>query len=173
MMISEFVCNRCGSTDDVQMFSSTDGSEYTALCMACYASGFKRKPHDVARKVFDSYAAIPLDESLDEPMSNLQVELCRWQAKNFGGGILWQQALGVCEEAGELAHAVLKHAQRIRGYDDREKFVEEAGDAIADCAIYLMQVCTILRLDFETLLEETALRVMNRDWKRSPRDGGE
>lgn len=125
-----------------------------------------------ASEVFDQYAAMDAPEVPRDPLSALQVMLVRWQTRNFGSADVREQTLGVCEEAGELAHAILKGAQGIRGLDNREKMREEAGDAIADCAVYLMQVCTALRLDFGTLLHGIAQNVLNRDWKRDPNGGG-
>jgi NTP pyrophosphatase (non-canonical NTP hydrolase) len=85
--------------------------------------------------------------------------------KNFGQPSDEHLGLGACEEVGELAHSILKHAQGIRGMGDDDKYEAAAGDAIADTVIYLMQLCTSLRMDFETLVEETAKQVMKRDWK--------
>ena len=100
----------------------------------------------------------------------LQEKLAAWQGRNFGAATVEQMALGVSEEAGELSHAVLKHIQKIRGMEDMDAFREAAGDAIADCTIYLMQIATILRLDYLTLVQETARKVMERDWKARPND---
>lgn len=137
-------------------------------------------PTQIAREVFDRYAGIdaPAKPSDTLPgnanphwLSDLQVALARWQVKNFGGATAEQIALGVCEEAGEVAHAVLKAAQRIRGQDDAEKHREDVGDAIADCAIYLAQMATLYRLDFATLFAETARVVMQRSWTANRMDG--
>lgn len=127
-----------------------------------------------AKEVFDTYAHLDvpdLPESCSVNISSLQVQLVRWQSRNFGGATLEQAALGANEEAGELAHAVLKAQQKIRGYDSKSKLRADAGDAIADCAIYLMQAATILRMDFWTLVNETANNVMARDWKAAPETG--
>jgi NTP pyrophosphatase (non-canonical NTP hydrolase) len=122
-------------------------------------------PIDRARATFELYAAMDApDVPLDE-FSGLQVRLARWQARNFGVASHEQMALGVAEEAGELAHAVLKHSQGIRGMADPEAYREAAGDAIADVAIYAIQLATALRLDFATLLMATAEKVMERDWR--------
>ena len=74
--------------------------------------------------------------------------------------------MGVAEEAGELCHAVLKHSQRIRNMGDPHAYREKAGDAIADTAIYLIQMATALRLDFGTLLAKVAEEVMKRNWNK-------
>lgn len=132
--------------------------------------------HDIvqaAKAKFDEYAVMDAPDLPVGSWSALQVQLARWQRRNFGGADLKEQTLGVCEEAGELAHAVLKAAQGIRGLDARDQFLAEAGDAIADCTVYLMQVCTSLRLDFGTLLFGIAQHVMERDWKADPNGGGQ
>ena len=125
-----------------------------------------KKPYEKAAEEFGHYAGQSPDDCTSHlsTMAELQVKLAAWQNRNFGPPQRTHLALGVCEEAGELAHSVLKAEQGIRGMDDREAFLAEAGDAIADCAVFLIQLSTLLRLDFETLLEATAGQVMARDW---------
>ena len=108
----------------------------------------------------------------DRNWSWLQEKLAAWQGRNFGAPALSEIALGVGEEVGELHHAILKRTQRIRGMDDEGNFKEAAGDAIADATIYLIQLATALRLDFATLVHETAKHVMARDWVSNKQDGG-
>lgn len=69
----------------------------------------------------------------------LQAELRPWVEHNFGKRPSWQPALGLQEEAGELAHAVLKKAQGIRGTP--EKHDAAIRDAVADLAIFLADWC--------------------------------
>lgn len=121
-----------------------------------------------ARAAFNTYAAMDAPKLPPDSQSSLQVQLVRWQQENFGGASLFQMLAGVSEEVGELAHAILKHDQKIRGFDNEEKFREAAGDAVADTVVYLTQLCTLLRLDFGTLVTETAHEVMQRDWKAKP-----
>ena len=98
----------------------------------------------------------------------LQFRLAEWQSRSFVNRLTnqsapaWQLALGVAEEAGELAHAILKHEQGIRGMQEEDRFFEAAGDAVADCVIFCIQLCTSLGLDFSTLLHLTAEEVMKR-----------
>lgn len=99
-----------------------------------------------------------------------QQQLADWQLHNFGEQPLWTQVMGATEEMGELAHAVLKHEQGIRGISD-DGLIDQAGDAVADCMIYLFQVCTALRLDAVELFRETAAVVMERDWVKYPKTG--
>lgn len=130
-------------------------------------------PTEKSREAFNKYAGIDAPFLPDDPQSSLQVQLCRWQVKNFGASNLFQQLAGVTEEVGELAHAILKHDQKIRGFEDEEKFREAAGDAVADAVVYLNQLCTLLRLDFGTLVNCTAQEVMQRDWKAKPENAHE
>ena len=120
-----------------------------------------------AKEAFDKYAGMDYPELPPDHASEMQVKLARWQTKNFGVGSLVDCVLGVSEEAGELAHALLKHRQRIRGMANKEAFREAAADAIADIAIYSIQVCTLLRIDYYELVfgrHGVANTVMRRDW---------
>jgi NTP pyrophosphatase (non-canonical NTP hydrolase) len=58
------------------------------------------------------------------------------------------QLAGVTEEVGELAHALLKYKQGIRGYD-RPRMLAEAGDAMADAIIYMCGIASSLGLDLQ------------------------
>ena len=128
----------------------------------------KKSPAQVAKQAFrrNNEAGLP-----EDPLAALQQRLFRWEVRNFGQGSLEHAALGVAEESGELCHAVLKHAQKIRGMGDIEVLREKAGDAVADIAIYAINLCSKLGLDFATLLRETSREVMKRQWKTNPVDG--
>lgn len=118
-----------------------------------------------AREAFETWAA-----HANSAASVMQAQLAAWQTRNFGTPSLEQIALGVAEEAGELCHATLKKSQGIRGMHG-EEFRAKAADAVGDVCIYLMQYCTALRLDWATVVRETAAEVMRRDWKAAPTDG--
>lgn len=149
------------------------------------------KPYEESRSKFNTYATMGPPETpiglVD--MSKLQVELARWQASKFPGVNREQQALGVSEELGEtgaailmvvflqltrsvgkLDHAVLKHAQKIRGLDDTEKARAAVADGIADMMVFASQLATYFRLDIGVLFEQTAREVMKRDWEAFPLD---
>lgn len=115
-----------------------------------------------ALRAFEVYAADVA--AAKTPLSSLQARLARWQNNQFGYVPTEQACLGAAEEVGELCHAVLKGIQKIRGFDDKKVLQDAAGDAIADAAIYLMQVATSLCIDFEAVLTHTAERVMDRNW---------
>ena len=81
------------------------------------------------------------------PELTLQQRLYNWQVCNFGEPVLRHLAWGVFEEVGELMHCGLKREQGIRGFDDGAHFREHAGDAIADAAIYCLQILSALGCD--------------------------
>lgn len=151
--------------------------------------------HEAARAAFEVYAADkhPFDKAKTD-MQKLQAMLSAWEGRNFGHQTNSSRVLGSTEELGELseviqlmrdsllgaqaangrlAHVTLKNSQGIRGMADPAKYRIKAGDAIADTVVYLIQNCTALRLDFETLLTLTARKVMGRDWRKDPILGGE
>lgn len=67
----------------------------------------------------------------------LQETLWEWQAHNFGEqGPPRHALLGMCEEAGELVHAVLKLSQGIRGTELSHH--EAILDALGDIVVYLI-----------------------------------
>ncbi len=107
----------------------------------------------------------------NEDLSLIQADLAFWQKQNFGRVTELEMLAGVVEEVGELAHALLKHRQGIRGMEGEGAMVEAAGDAIADAMICLIQLCTLLKLDWGELLFRTAEQVMRRDWKKDSEEG--
>lgn len=117
-----------------------------------------------ATEAFGAYAArcdeAPACESLGGQSEFLQRRIARWHASQYTNVSLETQALGVAEEAGELCRAVLKRAQGIRGMDHPARFREAAGKEVADVAISIYQMCTLLRLDFGALVATRAEEVM-------------
>jgi len=71
-----------------------------------------------------------------ETLQDLQESLYEWQIYNFGDQDNERVLLGVCEEVGELCHAVLKKEQGIRGTP--EEHDNELRDAIGDIMIYTL-----------------------------------
>jgi NTP pyrophosphatase (non-canonical NTP hydrolase) len=118
-----------------------------------------------AKDTFNQYAARV--EDAPNPMALLQGRLAAWQSRNFGACDARDQTLGVCEEAGELAHAVLKAHQRIRGYEDQDKLLAAVSDALGDLMVFATQVATHFRLDLWTVYVLTAEHVMRRDWNQA------
>ena len=107
-----------------------------------------------------------------------QIELAEWQKKNFTKGETgncdscpFRLMAGMTEELGELAHAVLKHAQGIRGMTD-EKMKKEAGDAFGDVNVYGCQLLSQLGLSAEEEVRKAVEEVLKRDWKKDKTTGG-
>ena len=93
-----------------------------------------------------------------------------WLDHNFPAQLEHEPLLGIIEEAGELAHAHLKHGQGIRGID-REEFERQATDAIGDIMIYIASYCNATGLDMAECLETTWEEVSERDWIEYPETG--
>ena len=95
-----------------------------------------------------------------------QRELAAWQEQELPcedkDKQLLHVTLGVAEEMGELAHAVLKRSQGIRGSD--AEHIEAACDALGDVAIYSMQVATLLGVDWLSAVEREVRKVLKRRW---------
>jgi NTP pyrophosphatase (non-canonical NTP hydrolase) len=101
--------------------------------------------------------------------STLQNELHTWRQQNFPRADSAQQLLGVVEEVGELAHAVLKQQQGIRGDDETHE--AEVLDAIGDIQIFLAGFCSYRGIDMYYAYEHAAKHVMTRDWITYPHNG--
>jgi NTP pyrophosphatase (non-canonical NTP hydrolase) len=102
--------------------------------------------------------------------NELQKTLHEWRQYNFPDTYtLWHQFMGVTEELGEMAHAILKQSQGIRGsYEEHE---EDLRDAVGDLTIYLMGLCSVKGWSFEEVVMKTADTVLRRDWVENPDDG--
>lgn len=96
-----------------------------------------------------------------------QAEVAEWKKNNFPNSGDVQQFIGVVEEVGELAHAILKSLQGIRG-DEHEA---EARDAVGDIMIFLLNFCSANGWDLEDILVETWDEVKERDWIQYPEAG--
>jgi hypothetical protein len=91
-----------------------------------------------ARARFDATAGLDHPDLPEDPAEALQTRLYRWQIRSYGVPDRRDIALGVVEELGELAEAAGDHASEA--------------DAVADTAIYAIQLCTLLRLDAASLM---------------------
>ena len=106
-----------------------------------------------------------------------QKELYEWQSRNFPRerylvlskeqlvDIIYtlQVTLGICEEAGEVAHHVLKGIQGIReGINGIDK--EQVADGIADTLVYGQQLASELKIDLETEIPKVIDSVLQRNW---------
>lgn len=67
-----------------------------------------------------------------------------WELANFGKQGPEMALVGIFEELGELSHALLKHEQGIRGFENEAYFQEQVQDAVGDVMIYLVSFCNNL-----------------------------
>jgi len=107
-----------------------------------------------------------------------QKELAAWQKKNFSKGetgdcdtCAFRLLAGMTEELGELAHALLKHKQGIRGITE-EQMKEQVGDAFGDVIVYGTQLLTCLGIDAEEAASKAIDGVLKRDWTKDKITGG-
>lgn len=94
----------------------------------------------LSRERFEATAGMDHPDLPEPAIECLQTRLYRWQIRNYGVPDPRDMALGIGEEVGEYAEA-----EWSRGSAD-------ALDAIADVAIYAIQLCTVLRLDAGSLM---------------------
>lgn len=111
-----------------------------------------------------------------------QQELKEWQDRNFPRSryevlskkelidiiFTLQVTLGICEEAGEIAHHVLKGVQGIReGINGIDK--EQIADGVGDTLIYSEQLLSALNIDAEKELPKIIDTVLSRNWIEQPK----
>lgn len=99
-----------------------------------------------AMEEFTKYAAFDgqtFDESWQQtPLRIYQVRLGRWEVHNFGAQPLYRSALGMVEESCfELIESIETGQER------------ELADSIADAFVFMCNACTLLRLDFHTIVQ--------------------
>lgn len=92
----------------------------------------------------------------------LQEKILAWQKDNFPDTQEWELALGVCEEAGELAQCVLKLHRGMRQHEFDEARLK---DAVGDVTIFLIGLCGSRGWLLSDVLKSTSEKVLARDWK--------
>jgi NTP pyrophosphatase (non-canonical NTP hydrolase) len=91
--------------------------------------------------------------------------------QNFPDCTVEDQFMGMVEEVGEIAHAMLKGKQGIRIEDDIAASAK-IRDGVADLTIYMMGLCSLMGWRFEELVTSVATNeVMQRDWIKFPMNG--
>lgn len=107
----------------------------------------------------------------EEPftLATLQEEHAAWERHNFGVQPAHRSFFGIVEEVGELAHALLKSEQGIRG--SQEKFDQLAQDALGDILVFMASYANKRGWDLQEILEQVWGEVKQRDWKRFPKNG--
>jgi NTP pyrophosphatase (non-canonical NTP hydrolase) len=91
----------------------------------------------------------------------------KWLGHNFPNSTAGDQFLGVVEEVGEAAHAILKQNQGIRG----KLHEEELNEAVGDILIFLTSFCNKMGWSISEILESTWEIVVKRDWVSNPETG--
>jgi len=84
---------------------------------------------------------------MKDRLNQIANEVGTWAARNFP---VHAPDLGMLEETGELCHCFLKRAQKIRGFDNPEHFLEHATDAIADIAVYNSHFIFLSKIPLES-----------------------
>lgn len=128
--------------------------------------------HVLARDVLEGRRDDLLGPQPEAPFSlaTLQREQAEWARRNFGEQPAWCSVVGAMEELGELAHALLKSQQGIRGTDEEHRAA--AADAVADVIVFLAGFCSATKIDLEKTVRETWGEVKQRDWAKDRKNGG-
>jgi NTP pyrophosphatase (non-canonical NTP hydrolase) len=94
-------------------------------------------------------------------LDELQRRVLKWQNLNFPDCAEWELALGVAEEAGEVADYVLKSHRHIRAQEFPE---ERLKDAVGDLIIYLFGICEAHDWLLSEIANGTVDKVLTRNW---------
>ena len=105
----------------------------------------------------------------------LQQEHRSWLAHNFPNQGTIDPFLGMVEEVGELAHALLKYKQGIRGHaaGEVDRYSDAIIDGLGDLFIFMLSFSNSHNLDLESAIIKTWQKVQQRDWVNDPEQGGE
>ena len=98
-------------------------------------------------------------------INELQRRVGQWHQRNFPDATEPQRALIICEEAGELAHVVLKQSQGIRPESATDEML---ADAMGDIIIATLAFAAHRGWDIGVILHTTAETVLARDWTKKP-----
>ena len=109
-------------------------------------------------------------------LSRLQDEVTPWANHNFGvpghdpTRTRVGSTLGLCEEVGEVARAVLKQHQGIRGTFEewQDEIIKELGDVVIKCA----EVAAICGIDLNAAVARRWFDVQERDFKKDAQGHG-
>lgn len=107
----------------------------------------------------------------DQFLTWLQKQHAAWEAVNFpvSSQNSMHSLVGVVEEVGELAHALLKKDQGIRG--TAEEHDAEAQDAIGDIFIYMAGLCNKNGWNLQSCIHRAWIEVGKRNWVDHKKDG--
>jgi NTP pyrophosphatase (non-canonical NTP hydrolase) len=93
-----------------------------------------------------------------------------WMIRNFPNESRVSVTLGLCEEVGEVARAVLKQEQGIRG--TWEEWDNEIKKELGDVYLKLMQVAMVCGFDLDEAIAQRWEVIRQRDWVRNPKGHG-
>ena len=150
---------------------------------------YEPPPHNGVWQLISAAATGTLKKREAFTLARLQVEQKAWADKNFPGHVSHQPLLGVVEESGELAdamleklesvlvghaqlqsivgrlaHAHLKREQGIRGTP--QELNDKLKDAVGDIVVFLANYCSTMGFDMQQIVEETWAEVSKRDWAK-------
>ena len=93
-----------------------------------------------------------------------------WLIYNFSDETRVTATLGLCEEVGEVARAVLKQEQAIRG--TWEEWDDEIKKELGDVYLKLIQVAMVCGFDLDEVIAQRWEVLRQRDWVRDPKGHG-
>ena len=100
-------------------------------------------------------------------LNGIARDVRNWQDKNFNPTPI-EQTLVVCEEAGEVARAVVKGRHGIRS-GTRGNVADEIGDLIMVAAA----LADRFDIDVEEAIQKRLKRTLSLDFTKDPETGGE
>lgn len=110
-----------------------------------------------------------LGHTLAAGLNDLQDQIQAWTTHNgFDNKPEWT-ALGIVEEMGELAHAMLKQKQKIRG--THEEWEAKGKDAVGDIIVFLAHLCNEKGWSLAECLDTAWSEASVRDWIKFPTNG--
>jgi NTP pyrophosphatase (non-canonical NTP hydrolase) len=128
-------------------------------------------PEEVEMSTKAWAAVYDRDLDHDQFLTWLQKQHQAWEDVNFPESTqnTFHSFVGVTEEVGELAHALLKADQHIRGSEEEH---DAAGqDAVGDIFIYMAGLCNKRGWNMQKCIEKAWLEVAARDWTKNKDDG--
>lgn len=99
-----------------------------------------------------------------------QSQVKTWFMKNFPMESRVSITLGLCEETGEVARAVLKQAQGIRG--TYEEWDAEIRKELGDVYLKLLQIAVFCDIDLDEAIKDRWETISQRDWVKDPKGHG-
>jgi len=97
-------------------------------------------------------------------------ETSAWFLANFPNEDRVSVTLGLCEEVGEVARAVLKQHQGIRG--SYTEWDEEIRKELGDVYLKLLHLAYYCQIDLDEAIQERWEVIRKRDWVTNPTGHG-